>query len=196
MTWKRIFHGFVLCSVMSLVSGCGDRQANEPREMVLQTEAGEVNATVSKSDDSMAYEIKALTAEERSQLETAQQQAVSMIARYLGPEASGPVDLKKLDKAFSLWVQDTSDAKESADQAALYFGTVFGQVMVDTLDMHWVMVTDQYGTSYGIQYKETTVLTFPIDSVAKRIDRGETGFFEGLYFTVKTVTKDPRLQSQ
>ena len=196
MTWKRIVHCLVLCSIVSLISGCGDRPAEKPQEVVLQTEAGEVSATVSKSDDSMAYQIKALTEEERSQLEAAQQQALSMLARCLGPQASGPVDLKKLDETFSLWMQDTSEDKESADQAALYLGTVFGQVMVDTLDMHWVMVTDQYGTSYGIQYKDTKILTFPIDSVAKRIDRGETGFFEGLYFTVKTVTKDPRLQSQ
>lgn len=53
-------------------------------------------------------------------------------------------------------------------------GVVFGDVFVQDMGFHWIMVEDEYGRDPAIKYQDTSVLLFPLTMISKRIERGET----------------------
>jgi hypothetical protein len=53
-------------------------------------------------------------------------------------------------------------------------GVVFGDVFVQDMGFHWIMVEDEYGRDPAIKFQDTSVLLFPLTMISKRIERGET----------------------
>jgi len=52
-------------------------------------------------------------------------------------------------------------------------GIVLGDVFVQDMGFHWVIVEDEYGRDPAIRYAETSVILFPLTMIAKRIEAGE-----------------------
>ncbi len=52
-------------------------------------------------------------------------------------------------------------------------GVAFGDALAQQLEMEWVQVTDEYGTDPALRLPGTSVLSFPLTSISKRIERGE-----------------------
>ena len=52
-------------------------------------------------------------------------------------------------------------------------GIVLGDVFVQDMGFHWVIVQDEYGRDPAIQFQETSVILFPLTMISKRIERGE-----------------------
>jgi hypothetical protein len=52
-------------------------------------------------------------------------------------------------------------------------GVAFGDVLASALPLHWVMITDEYGTDPTLRYKQTTLNINALTMISKRIERGE-----------------------
>ena len=54
-------------------------------------------------------------------------------------------------------------------------GVAFGDALVQEVDeLVWVMVEDEFGRDPALQWLSTNVLTFPLTSISKRIEDGDT----------------------
>jgi hypothetical protein len=53
-------------------------------------------------------------------------------------------------------------------------GITFGDVLAQTMDMTWVAVEDEYGRDPALRDGNTSIILFPMTSISKRIERGET----------------------
>ena len=52
-------------------------------------------------------------------------------------------------------------------------GVALGDVLATELPLHWVMVTDEYGTDPTLRFKETTFQINALTMISKRIERDE-----------------------
>jgi len=52
-------------------------------------------------------------------------------------------------------------------------GITFGDALAQELNMHWIMVEDEYGRDPAIHDLGTTIVLFPLTSISKRIEKGE-----------------------
>jgi hypothetical protein len=52
-------------------------------------------------------------------------------------------------------------------------GVVLGDVFVSELPLHWMIISDEYGTDPTLRYRETDVQVNVLTMISKRIERGE-----------------------
>jgi len=52
-------------------------------------------------------------------------------------------------------------------------GVAFGDVLASELPLHWVVVTDEFGTNPTLRFKDTTLQINALTMISKRIERGE-----------------------
>jgi hypothetical protein len=52
-------------------------------------------------------------------------------------------------------------------------GIAFGDVLVSELPLHWMMITDEYGTDPTLRYKDKPVNINALTMISKRLERGE-----------------------
>ncbi len=69
-------------------------------------------------------------------------------------------------------------------------GIVLGDVFVQDMGFHWVMVEDEYGRDPAIKFQETSVILFPLTMISKRIEQGETVDVFDLYNGVAAVAQE------
>lgn len=53
-------------------------------------------------------------------------------------------------------------------------GITFGDILMQTLGLTWVAVEDEYGRDPALRDGDTSILVFPMTSISKRIERGES----------------------
>jgi Domain of unknown function (DUF3806) len=63
-------------------------------------------------------------------------------------------------------------------------GLAFGQVLVDRLDMEWVIATDSQGTDFAVRGDSGWVV-YPRDVVRKRYTNDENGFLTALFGVIQ-----------
>ncbi len=52
-------------------------------------------------------------------------------------------------------------------------GITFGDALAQKLDLKWVAVEDEYGRDPALVVEGTSIITFPLTSISKRIENGE-----------------------
>ena len=117
-----------------------------------------------------AQKILALTQDDRNLL--ARQRAV--VENYLSKEdiqekysaAAG-----KLGALRALLQAKVFNANQTYELQSM--GIVLGDVFVQDMGFKWVMVEDVYGRDPALQYRDTSVLLFPLTMISKRVERGE-----------------------
>lgn len=65
------------------------------------------------------------------------------------------------------WVQASETVKLQS------LGISFGDALAQKLDLRWVTVEDEYGRDPALKLEGTSVLTFPLTAISKRVERGE-----------------------
>ena len=85
---------------------------------------------------------------------------------------------QQLDKCFQAWAAEPIETRIHANDVVNAFGAVLGAHLCGRLGLHWILVTDEYGTDFAVHGDPGDVLIFPIDATAKRLERGETYFFD------------------
>lgn len=69
-------------------------------------------------------------------------------------------------------------------------GVVLGDVFVQDMGFHWIVVQDEYGRDPAIKYQGTSVLVFPLTMISKRVERGETVDVFDLYNGVAAIARE------
>ena len=69
-------------------------------------------------------------------------------------------------------------------------GIVLGDVFVQDMGFHWVMVDDEHGRDPAIRFQETSVILFPLTMISKRIERGETVDVFDLYNGIAALAQE------
>ena len=79
----------------------------------------------------------------------------------------------------------------SGDAAAelQVFGTAFGDVVATELRLSWVVVDDDDGTDFALQFDEHQFFVFPQSMLIKRIERGEDVKEINLEFMLSELAK-------
>lgn len=89
--------------------------------------------------------------------------------------------LRHYDEAFALWLDDPESPFDS-DAIIWIIGSVFGQACCDGLQMEWTLVTDEFGTDYGVRHKDIELQAFPFSTVGKRVEDRSTGFLMDIFY--------------
>ena len=107
--------------------------------------------------------------------------ASTLSRRHLGTPLTGGAirDLEILQRLLDSRAIDREDVFE---QQAL--GLALGDVMAQNLDLHWVVVDDDYGRSRALRWKEEQDLFFPVTLFSKRIQQGRPVEVHELYDVV------------
>lgn len=103
---------------------------------------------------------------------------------FLGhsPDAWGPDDF---DAAFASWAE-AADRKGYEEEAVVQIiGAAFGQYCARTLDMRWVVITDQNGSAAALRGTRKDYRSFPFHAIWKRIRDREQGFFRPIYISLE-----------
>ena len=86
-----------------------------------------------------------------------------------------PMDLpspEDLDQAFNSWLTSVSHDSADANSIVNCVGIAFGQHLVNTTPLQWVIATDDYGTELAVHGLPGTgdILVYPQNFVAKRYE--------------------------
>ena len=52
-------------------------------------------------------------------------------------------------------------------------GVAFGDVLASECSLHWVMITDEYGTDPTLRFKNTSLNVNAMTMISKRVEKGE-----------------------
>ena len=83
--------------------------------------------------------------------------------------------LSTLDTLLDLWIQDTREAKPSANEIALGLGSLAGSYLCRNHQCTWVVITDSVGCNLGVLHGDTEWQLFPRHWIAKRIGSAAAG---------------------
>jgi hypothetical protein len=123
-----------------------------------------------RSKEGAAPTFTALSADDSARLE--QQRAVVVGAaqqRYGAPTLTKTTaDLDVLQRL----VDDRVFARTQTYELQS-LGIAFGDVLASELPLHWMMITDEYGTDPTLRFKSTTLQINALTMISKRVERGE-----------------------
>lgn len=63
--------------------------------------------------------------------------------------------------------------KKSQTYELQSLGVVFGDVLASELSLHWVMITDQYGSDPTLRFKKTSININALTMISKRVENDE-----------------------
>jgi len=86
------------------------------------------------------------------------------------------------------WVESTETVKLQA------LGVAFGDALVQELGLTWAAIEDEYGCDAALVLNGTSVRVFPLTSISKRIEAGETvdvhALFAAACSTIRRISND------
>lgn len=174
--------------LLSLILAPFIGQAKQQESKTISLPEGSISVT-SKKVPSVPQEIVPLHGEKLREIIELDRAAVQFLFAYqLGTTPS----LKAYDEAFRLWQLDKASLF-SANEVVKRLGSYLGSKLVKDFDMEWVQVTDEYGTDLAVRARKYEVISFPMSSVAKRIQNNQYDFMVGVYHAVQdAIAKGPR----
>lgn len=93
--------------------------------------------------------------------------------------------LEDLDAAFASWL-NAPDRRGYTDEAVIeLLGAMFGHYCNSQLNMRWIKLTDQDGTTLAVDGVLKEFRGFPYQTISKRIADWEHGFFRPVFSLLK-----------
>lgn len=155
-------------------------KAKSQESKTITTPAGTVSV-ISTVVAPVPQKIVLLAADKLRKIHELDDAAINFLAAYR-PDTTP--SLKTYDEAFRLWQRDES-RRFSIDDVVERLGAYLGNRLAKDFDMEWVEVTDEYGTDLAVRARTFEVMSFPLSSVAKRIQNNEYDFMVGVYYAVE-----------
>lgn len=118
----------------------------------------------------MDAKIEQLTAGEQEWIVQQMAMAHEFVQRTLNKETDELPSPEDLDQAFNAWLH--SHGPSDANSVINCVGVAFGQHLVDSTSLEWVIASDEYGTElalYGLP-GQGDILLYPQNFVAKRYE--------------------------
>lgn len=69
-------------------------------------------------------------------------------------------------------------------------GIVLGDVFVQDMGFHWIIVADDHGRDPAIRFQDTSVILFPLTMISKRVEQGEQVDVFDLYNGVAALARE------
>lgn len=157
----------------------------------------------------MPNKIEPLTADKQAWINGQIEEARKFVDTFSPEDADGPIMLRVLDRAFAAWTETVAAEKgvgnllceapfgpfrqkvldpfsRRISETVDVVGVAFGQILVEALDLQWVVHTDEQGSQLAVHGLpgEGDVLVFPQEFVAKGREKGETGFLHPAYQSI------------
>jgi len=149
----------------------------------IETATRTVQAVVTRSQTAATPQRRReLIKDEQNELSRRLIAARELVAQYCSSDPAAP---EILDLAFSRWTADTSPSKAGLSEISEALGSAFGKLLCECLGMEWRIISDEFGEAWAVCEPNTSVATFPIQSVLKRAQKGEVRFFSDLFITIK-----------
>jgi hypothetical protein len=127
----------------------------------------------------MADQRLELNEAERQHLDGLLEAARALVLAGGFPVADGELPTPvQLDRCFVSWAAEPIETRVHANDVVNAFGAALGAHLCGRLGLRWILVSDEYGTEFAVNGDPDDILIFPINATAKRLDRGETRFFE------------------
>lgn len=171
----------VLCDVPAMI----DSFELDERVEYLETSHGTVQTKVSSEAYAPPQASRGFTCNEQRQLAKYMESAEQFRQRYGSPNAE-MLSPAELDALFARWMGDEAGDKPCSDETANALGAAYGEFVCRTCGMHWEVITDEHGSAWAIAKPGTTIKAFPIESVRKRIESREHGFFAPVFLTIQS----------
>lgn len=109
-----------------------------------------------------------------------------------GIESGTNWTLEDLDEAFARW-QRASDKLGYSDEFIVeVLGAMFGEYCAAQLNMRWINLKDQDGTTLAVEGVEREFRAFPYQAIVKRIKDSEHGFFRPVFVFIKHQSQEAR----
>ena len=133
--------------------------------------------TSTQSLDPMSQTVEVPNTEEQARLEAQR----SWVREHYEPDARDKY--ATIDGKLSLLAAILSNKWISVSETVKLqsLGIPFGDAIAQKLGLCWVMVEDEYGRDPALKLDGTSVLTFPLTAISKRVERGETVDIYGLF---------------
>ncbi|GMV81652.1 MAG: hypothetical protein AMXMBFR7_28360 [Planctomycetota bacterium] len=106
----------------------------------------------------------------------------------MSPEdATGPLTLEVLDRAWSAWLGRGSSDQTEVNAIVNFVGIQWGQMLVDRLGFAWVIADDGQGTDLAVRALpgQGDVVLYPANFVAKRWEKREANFLAVSFESVR-----------
>ena len=157
----------------------------------------------------MQNKIEPLTADKQAWINGQIEEARKFVDAFFPLDADEPIMLPVLDQAFAAWMETVAEGKDEGkgvgnllpqrpegcfaqkvpDPFSLVLdavGVAFGQILINALDLRWVIHTDEQGSQLAVHGLpgEGDILVFPQEFVAKGQKKGETGFLHPAYQSI------------
>jgi len=163
------------------------RTVAERRRDIARSELGQAEVIIATT----APEVETVTSLEESELEQIAKNAslVNAFAEIFLGHGLRDNFLEDLDRAFSIWSEASDRRGYQSEEVIEIAGAAFGMFCVDTLNMQWVRITDQYGDALALQGSLKDFRGYPYHSISKRIEMGEHGFFKSIYISLQDVSQ-------
>ena len=120
----------------------------------------------------MDTKIEQLTAGEHEWIAQQIGAAHEFVQRTLNKDTGELPSPEDLDQAFNSWLHSISHDGADANSVVNCVGVAFGQHLVDSTPLEWVIASDAYGTELALYalLGEGDVLVYPQNFVAKRYE--------------------------
>jgi uncharacterized protein DUF3806 len=168
-----------LALLLCAIASCG----KETR--TIATPSGSVQVTKERAEN-VPQRITPPSDAELRRIKADAERARKFLSDY-APGSAG--SLADFDRAFKGWQVELPRRYSSEDVVAI-LGAHLGERLVAELDMQWVVVEDQYGRDLGVRSNKVEVISYPFSSVAKRIEREQYDFMEGVYYAVQDAIQN------
>jgi hypothetical protein len=93
--------------------------------------------------------------------------------------------LDDMDAAFESWAEAADRRGYEEEAVVQILGATFGRYCARTLDMKWVVITDQDGSAAALRGAKKDYRAFPFHAIWKRIRHQEKGFFKPIYISLE-----------
>lgn len=124
--------------------------------------------------------LQPLNAGESEWLQSNLQLASRLVETYTG-QSSGLPSLSLLGATLVAWSRAPEDAREDVNVVVNALGLVFGQHLVNALDLRWVVASDDKGTDIAVHGYPGDILAYPTNATAKRVVAQDYNFFATLF---------------
>lgn len=182
VTAKNLLHRACLLIALQLLF-CGSLWGEEQKEEIFLTPEQLKEYQFEKQPEQVEIEITDLSVGQRFIMASQRRNVLDLIYRQLGIVKlhGGLDDLKVLQRIVDkqLFRRDDMEGWQAV-------GVVFGDTLAQGLDLHWVQMEDEFGTSKALQWKKTNNFVFPITMLSKRQKWGQAIDLQALYTKIES----------
>lgn len=164
---------FTLALLLAAATVSAHAQAPKGKDMPQITEA--------KRMKGYKQEKQALSPAERDGVTRLGAMSVRIVQRYLPRVKADNITAHTLDRAYSAWLKDKRADRPTPARVIPALGVRLAMVTLKTCKGTWYHVKDNYGEALAVEFKKSAHQVYPIDSVNKRYERHERGFFVKLH---------------